>query len=174
MRDDRNRWAPPAPLSRPLSLGSATLCAVSVSRQTLISGPAVRSGKDALVGWPDIAVGDAYRIVLRRDRIVEIGCAPQAEGWNADQGEAASDITDGFDVYELSGPGAFDILKRGTEISLDHPSASVARRAFGFDLWIYRHTDADRFRIHIARAYGTALVATLTDVTALMPGGTVR
>ena len=122
-------------------------------------GTAVRQNSPLpVIGWPDVATGEAYRITLRRDRVVDVGGEAPEEGWNAERGEATSDITDGWSVFDLSGPRAFDILKRGTEISLDTLSASVARRLFGLDVWLYRHSNDGwhRQRKHIGRSFGYA------------------
>ena len=168
MRDDRHRWTEPGAPFQPINLGQATLCEVTGLRQTLISGTRVLKDAPAL-GWPEIAPGTTYRIALRRDRVVEIGGPDHAEGWNASTSQASSDITDGFRIFELSGPLAFALLTRGTEISLDLPSASVVRRAFGLDLWLYRHGNDTTFRLHVARAYGEALISTLEAAAKVMP-----
>ena len=169
MRDDSHKWTPPAGVPAPLDLGGATLRAALLPRQTLISGTAVRQNSPLpVIGWPDVATGEAYRITLRRDRVVEVGGDAPEEGWNAERGEATSDITDGWSVFDLSGPRAFDILKRGTEISLSEPSASVVRKLWGLDTWLYRHGSEDTFRLHIARAMEEALIGHIKAAAALM------
>ena len=169
MRDDAHRWTPPPGLAEQTDLGGATLGVAILPRQTLISGTNVRQNSPLpLVGWPDIATGDTYRITLRRDRVVEVGGNARHEGWNAETGEATSDITDGWSVFDLSGPRAIDILKRGTEVSLNEPSASVARKLWGFDVWLYRYEAEDRFRLHIARALDEALIGNIRAAASLM------
>ncbi len=159
MRNDVNRWSPPYGLPAPFERPGLTLSAVHLHRQSLISGPEVhRTGPGPLIGWPDIAKGDTYRIALRRDRVVEVNGAEVLDGWNTATREAFSDISDGWSVFDLTGPAALEILKRGTELSLDTPSASVARRLWGLDVWLYRHGGEDRFRLHIARAMDEALI----------------
>ena len=169
MRDDRSKWTPAEPLTEPLLLNGAELVQVSVPRQTLISGVSVLSGVTPAHGWPEIATGDLYRIALRRDRVVEVGGPKQPDGWHPDRQEAISDVSEAFTVFEISGRGAFDLLKRGTELSLEQPSKSVVRKLFGFDFWLYRYGAADRFRLHIAHPYCEAFKATLKAVSAVMP-----
>jgi hypothetical protein len=160
MRDDRHLWTPPARLTDPLDLGGVTLMQVDVGRQVMISGGAI--GRDG-VGWPDVALGDVYRVALRRDRVVEVGGAERTDGWDAKAGEAVSDISDGFEVFEMSGPNALDVLQRGTEITTDQASASVARVLFGLGVWVYRHGNENTFRLHVARAQSEALKGYLTE-----------
>ena len=169
MRDDSRKWTSPESVPAPLDLGGATLRVAILQRQTLISGISVRVNSPLpLIGWPDVAKGEAYRITLRRDRIVEVGGTARPEGWNAERAEAASDITDGWGVLDLEGPRALDILKRGTEISLSEPSASVVRKLWGLDVWLYRFETEDRFRLHIARAMEEALIGNIKAAGALM------
>lgn len=169
MRDDSRKWTPPESVPAPLDLGGATLWVAILPRQTLISGTATRQNSPLpVIGWPDVATGEAYRITLRRDRVVEIGGDARPEGWDAERAEATSDITDGWSVLDLSGPRAFDILKRGTEISLSEPSASVVRKLWGLDTWLYRHEADNKFRLHIARAMEEALIGHIKAAAALM------
>ena len=73
MRDDSHKWTPPAGVPDPLDLGGATLRAALLPRQTLFSGTAVRQNSPLpVIGWPDVATGEAYRITLRRDRVVGV------------------------------------------------------------------------------------------------------
>ncbi len=162
MRDDRHLWTPPKPLWNPLAFKDANLCAVTLTRQSLISGTNVRKADLPLIEWPDVAKDATYRLSLRRDRVAEINGDIRPEGWNATKGEACSDVSDGYTVLQLKGRAALGILKRGTEISLEHPSASVARKLFGLDVWLYRFGVEDQFRIHVARAYDETLIAHLT------------
>ncbi len=161
MRDDRLKWTAPGDQST-FDPEGATLTGIAPPRQSLISGTAVRAASPlSLIGWPDIAPAAPYRITLRRDRVVEIGGAPVTEGWNSDSGQAHSDITDAYAVLDLQGPRAFDILKRGTEISHDLPSASVVRKLFGLDVWLYRHADENNYRLHIVHALTEPLIGNL-------------
>lgn len=162
MRDDRNRWTAPDSNPATLDLGGATLERLAPLRQSLISGPGVRAASALqLIGWPDIAPAQPYAIVLRRDRIVEVGGDPGTEGWDTGTNRAFSDISQAYAVFDLGGPRAFDILKRGTEITHDLASASVARKLFALDVWLYRHRTDDRYRIHVTHALSEALAGNL-------------
>lgn len=163
MRDDRLKW--PAPSSAPINvtLDDAVLSSVAEMRQTLISGPNVLRQLDVPVGaWPNPVIGESYALSLRRDRILQINGPKVALGWDDAKSLAVSDASDAYAVFELLGQGAFDVLKRGTEISLAVPSKSVTRRLFGLAVMVYRHEAEDRFRLHVARASADALVAQIS------------
>ena len=171
MRDDRDLWAPALGLAAPLALHGADLSAVSLMRQSLISRIASLPKDEPQIGWPDVVETDCYRLSLRRDRIVEINCEARPEGWDASRQQAVSDVTHGYSVFHLSGPNALGILKRGTEISLNTPSRSVARVLFGLDVWLYRFGAEDAFRLHVPRAFGEAMIAHLTRAAHLSQTG---
>ena len=164
MRDDRHLWTPPVALHDGFNLGGARLVEIALSRQTMISGPGARKAGD--IGWPEVVGRATYRITLRRDRAIEVGGDVRPEGWDSTKGAAVSDVSDATRVFDLSGAQAFDILKRGTEISLDQPSASVVRLLFGIEVWLYRIKDERTFRLHVAHALGEALVGHLKAAAA--------
>ena len=161
MRDDRNRWTPPQGADCGFSIGAVTCRLLALPRQTLVSGPTARADHAPVHGWPEVVTGEAYTIALRRDRVVRVGGDVVPEGWDRDAGLARSDISGGWAVIELDGKGAISVLKRGTELSLDRPSASVVRKLFGLDVWLYRHGTEDRFRLHIVHALTNALIGNL-------------
>ena len=171
MRDDRDLWAPALGLTVPLALPGAELSAAPLTRQTLISGVSASAMVEPSTGWPDIVDTTRYRLNRRRDRIVEINSEARAEGWDASRQQAVSDVTHGYSVFHLSGPNALGILKRGTEISLNTPSKSVARMLFGLDVWLYRFGAEDAFRLHVPRAFGEATIAHLTRAAHLSRTG---
>ena len=171
MRDDRLKWTPFGDAPPLLDLGGATLARVTPPRQSLISGTGIRAASTLpLIGWPDIAPAAPYRLSLRRDRVVEVGGPPVSEGWDETANQARSDITDAYTILDLSGSRALDILKRGTEISLDTLSASVARRLFGLDVWLYRHSNDDNYRLHVVHALAEPLIGNLKAAAALSAG----
>ena len=168
MRNDVHRWSPPLGLLTPFEGPGVVLTAVQLKLQSLISGPDVRAASALpLIGWPDIAPTAPYRITLRRDRVVEVDGEKASEGWDSTMGQAFSDISDGWSVFDLTGPQAFGVLKRGTEVSLGRPSASVARKLWGLDVWLYRHGSEATFRLHIARAMDEALIGHIRAAAAL-------
>ncbi len=96
------------------------------------------------------------------DRLLEINGADRQEGWHEEQNMAVSDVSHAYSVFDLIGPGAMELLQRGTEIRLDQPSKSAVRRFFGFEVILYRVQSETRFRLHIANAHDHALCEFLT------------
>ena len=162
MRDDRHKWTPSGTFHDGFSIGDIVLSPVSLDRQVLMSGPQVLTQTDVpLVEWPEVCDDGSYALVLRRDRVLMVNGPETAEGWDDARSLAISDASDLYSVLELSGPGAVDVLKRGTEISLSHPSRSVVRRFFGLEVMLYRHGGDNTFRLHVARAHADALIGYL-------------
>ncbi|NIZ13037.1 hypothetical protein [Phaeobacter sp. HF9A] len=54
-----------------------------------------------------------------------------------------------------------DTLRRGSEVSLEVPSASVARALFGLGVFLYRFGDEHRFRVHVAQSQAEPLLKSL-------------
>lgn len=162
MRDDSARWDTPRDPAAAVDLGIAGLTPVQPIRQTLVSGPGILSKTDLpLVEWPGAAPEGAYALSLRRDRVLLVDGPELMEGWDEEKARAVSDASDAYAVFDLSGPGAFDILRRGAELRLDIPSRSVARMLFGLGVFLYRLEDRATFRLHVARAQAEALVGSL-------------
>ena len=163
MRDDRNKWAPAGLYGQEIDLGLTAMSRVHLERQTLMSGPDLASRSvPPCTGWPDVVADDVYTIALRRDRLLEINGADRQEGWHEEQNMAVSDVSHAYSVFDLIGPGAMELLQRGTEIRLDQPSKSAVRRFFGFEVILYRVQSETRFRLHIANAHDHALCEFLT------------
>ncbi|MYM54947.1 hypothetical protein [Thalassovita mangrovi] len=162
MRDDRHRWTPYDGAWSPYEVGGIAITPVTPERQILISAPAVLSRHPGAIGWPDIATGDSYAISLRRDRVLLVNGPDMAEGWDDEIGQAVSDVTDAYSVFDLTGPKALELLKHGTEIGLQQPSRSAARMLFGLGVFLYRHGAEDRFRLHVLRAQGQTAWQMLT------------
>lgn len=157
MRDDRNRW--PAPIARrdPVTVGAAQLQEVALTRQTLVSGPSVRTTEAPLIGWPDLVLTDRYALCLRRDRVLVVNGQEDSPGWDATAQRAVSDVTDGYRVFDLTGPSAHDVLRRGAEIELLPRSPSVARQLYGLGCFLYRVGRPDHFRLHVSSAHADAM-----------------
>lgn len=156
MRDDSRNWTPALTGDHVMTLGTVTIRTLPLPRLTLVSGPQVRQQSTLpLIGWPDPAGTGAHALCLRRDRILEIGSLPRAEGWDAGNGLAVSDMTDGYRGFAVEGAGAFDLLQHGAELSLSIPSASVARLIFGLPALLYRRGE-DRFALLFTRAQADA------------------
>lgn len=164
MRDDRLKWtAQPAEFA-PISCDGVTVSVCDVGAQHLISGPRVEAG----AGWPDMVAGAIYNLTVRRDMVLAVGTAPRNTGWDARRQEAVSDVSDGYRVFEISGPDSMKLLCRGAEIDIDLPSASVARMMWGMSIMLYRFEDASTFRLHAERGYALALHQALCSAAAYL------
>jgi sarcosine oxidase gamma subunit len=79
-------------------------------------------------------------------------------------------MTSGYAMIALTGPDAFSVLQRGTEISLAEPSASATRAFGGYPVLLYAHSDGDGdgggYRLHVPRAYLEGLWALLERYSA--------
>ena len=162
MRDDRARWDAPQDHTAAMTVGGATLQEVTLTRQTLISGTDVRRTTGPVIGWPDIVGADRYVLCLRRDRVLVVNGEPMATGWDSSTQTAVSDMTHGYRVFDLTGPAAHDVLRRGAEIELTSPSPSVARQMFGLGAFVYRVSHPDHLRVHVATAQAEAMYGHLT------------
>ena len=157
MRNDNQRWTPPTPLSR---VGDGvTVTQVDVGGQVYVSGADVRDRfAGHLAAWPDVADGDTYVLSLRRDRVLLVGPTELKPGFA--NGLAITDMSDAFDVIDLTGPKAVERLKTGGEIRFDQPSQSVVRRLFGVEVMLCR-LPRGGFRLHIPRTLSQAVVEVL-------------
>jgi hypothetical protein len=164
MRDDSHKWDEPQELSAPLTGPGVTVRRIAPDRQTLISAPDILARTPGAIGWPDQAGGDSYSLCLRRDRVLEVNGPARADGWDGQQ--AVSDVTDGLAIFEITGPRAMDLVKRGAEISDALPSRSAVREAFGLEVILYRWHQA--LRLHVARTQAQMLRKLLADHLALM------
>jgi len=160
MRNDNERWDPPSPVA--FASKGVVLEAALLPVQHWVSGSSVLGRyKDSLVSWPDVAEAEDYALVLRRDRILFVGAVDQPPGYSETTSLAVSDVSDAFDVVDVSGSNAFACLRRGAELDLARPSKSVARRLFGVEVALYRFGEPERFRVHIPRAQIASVVAGL-------------
>lgn len=158
MRDDTAKWPAPSVGVKPdVAGGGVTLRHVSGLRQTLISGPLAKglsyTEQARAVEWPDAAKGGDYAVSLRRDRILLVGGDIPKFGWLDAHGLAVSDVSAGYDLVEICGPGAFDLLRTGTEVSLTEPSRSALRLWQGYGAILYRYEASDCFRMHVASGH---------------------
>ena len=166
MRDDSDKWGP---LTKDVVINlpnGMRLSRIKDLTLTMISGPNVLKQVDVpMVGWPDIAETGQYAVIMRRDRVLLVGDTDLIEGWDDTKNLAVSDMTHGYDVFDLSGPHALSMLQQGTEIHLDQPSRSAVRLAFGLGLHIYRYGAEDTFRMHVLTHQREALIGYLKAVS---------
>ena len=161
MRNDNAKWDVPE-LAIAHEIGGVTITTTPVARQTLVSGPSVLTQiRHPLVRWPDVAVNEVYALALRRDRILIVNGPEMTEGWDDITAQAVSNASDAYDVIDLSGEKAFDVIKRGSDARLDTPSGSVARLCFGLGVFLYRCGTKKNFRLHISSAHADAMVKNL-------------
>ena len=125
--------------------------------QTLASGDlwaaAARAGVDAAgVGALGNAQGATYSLRLARDRLLVVSEAPSplAAGWS-DDCYAVTDVTGGFDVFEISGAHAADVVARATNVPITGAGPSAAIVFAGILGYLYRHGDG--LRLHVERGY---------------------
>jgi hypothetical protein len=162
MRNDSARWDAPGPID--VTSQDLTVTAVPAVYQHWVSGIDVMDRyADQIVGWPDIVTTQCYALALRRDRVLLVGEADATLGYSDDTGLAVSDVSDGWQVADISGPNALECLRRGAELDLAQPSRSVMRRVFGLDVMLYRTHDETRFRVHVEKARSHAFFTSLTQ-----------
>lgn len=162
MRNDTERWPAAADGPRPgVDRSGVTLRRLDVPQQVVISGPRAAAlsfaDQPSAVGWPDLATGQTYALSLRRDRLLLVGAAIATFGWLDGPGLAVSDMSAGYDMFELRGPRAMAVLRTGTELSLNTPSESCLRLWHGYDFMLYRYGADDSFRMHMGRADAAAV-----------------
>jgi len=166
MRDDSHKWDRLTKDDVIEMPNGARLSHVKNLTLTMISGTNVLKQIDApQVGWPEVTDADRYAVVMRRDRVLLVGDTDLTEGWDDAKNLAVSDMTHGYDVFDLSGPQALSMMQQGTEIHLDQPSRSVVRLAFGLGLHIYRYGAEDTFRVHVLTHQREALIGYLKAVS---------
>lgn len=160
MRDDRMKWAALPETFLPVTRDRVAVTSCDVGRQYLVSGiSAVAHGNAS--GWPDVVTNRAYRLQISRDQSLHVGGDAQPAGWQADVSLAVSDMSDGYHVFQVSGPAAFDLLCRGAELDLQMLSHSVARQLWGMHVLLYRHTSDSTYRLHVERGFAMALFTAL-------------
>lgn len=162
MRDDSHKWDIPNTDEVVFSGPQINIQQIQPARQQLVSGVNVLQDTTLpLVGWPGNVSNDAYALVLRRDRILEINGTEKADGWHAADQCAVSDMTHGYAVITIDGQGALELLKRGSFIDPAKQSRSVARSLFGLPAMLYRRAESDSYVVHVERQYAQTLRKTL-------------
>ncbi|MEL6640424.1 MAG: hypothetical protein AAFP98_03770 [Pseudomonadota bacterium] len=160
MRNDTHKWTAPSPLTR--TVAGLRCIEVHPLAQHWLSGPDVLGRfADNLITWPTPITQDKYVLSLRRDRVMVVGGLDLPDGYHAATGLAVTDISDAYQVIDISGPAAFAHLQRGAEVRVDQPSRSVQRRMFGCDVMLCCLDAESGFRIHVPRAFAQSFVEQL-------------
>ncbi|WP_299949637.1 hypothetical protein [uncultured Ruegeria sp.] len=163
MRDDRHKWSPALGHARPaLTAENIEVGVVTLKRQTVISGALndclAACGIDAATaGGTEMAVGDAYALRQRRDRLLVVNAPGLSDGWHVDRNIAVSDFSAAYAVISLAGSNAERLIATGTEFVGDAPSPSVSRLWHGFGTLLYRHNQPQSYRMHVRAAHVEAV-----------------
>ena len=160
MRDDRMKWTALPEVFLPVRRDGVVITPRDIRRQYLVSGVSTGTHGDS-AEWPDVVEGDAYAVRISRDQSLRAGGDAIPTGWQAKTLQAVSDMSGGFQVFDVTGPLAFDTLCRGAELDLNLPSPSVARRLWGMRVLLYRHGNDTTFRLHVERSFAMPLYAAL-------------
>ncbi len=172
MRDVSAKWPLIDTDSLALEGPGVALYSLRLERQTLVSGAGARAGfterLGAPVGWPAPARGEAYALGLGRDRLLLVNDPALEDGWDARAGLAVSDMSGGYAVFGLRGPGIGAVLARAGEIDPTRPSRSVARLFLGLEVLLYWHEAApggeQALRLHVPACHAMTLVEALGAV----------
>lgn len=160
MRDDGRNWDALPKAFPDLAAQGVEIRQVRMDRQTLISGPGVLKQMEASWGkprgWPEVVDTERYVLALRRDRVLLANGPGFSDGWDPQNNQAVSDVSDAYRVFEIEGTGALAFLRRGGDVSLKKPSASVARPMFGCPTVLYRVRNEVSFRLHVPLSNASA------------------
>ncbi len=150
MHDVTGRWPDPRQMPNRILRDGLSILPMPARAMTLISGPMPAAlaacGQARAWGWPEPVPDGPVALALRRDRILMLGGPRLAEGWDAERGLAVSVMDGAWSGLMLGGRHAFDLLRMGTEIWLDRPSASVARLFLGIEVILW-HSAEEEFRM---------------------------
>ena len=150
MHDVTDRWPDPRAQDLRIMRDGLSILPLPARPMALISGPVSRAlatcGQMRAWGWPDPVPDGPVALRLRRDRILMLGGPRLEDGWNADSGLAISRMDGAWLGLTIGGRRAFDLIRRGTEISLAQPSASVTRLFCGVEIALWRSAE-EEFRL---------------------------
>ncbi|MEM7193328.1 MAG: hypothetical protein AAF402_00165 [Pseudomonadota bacterium] len=164
MRNDTAIWSAPRNDSQLPCSSSVAISAAPALRQVLLSGPKVRAQMNLqVVEWPDIISTERYALSIRRDRIMLVNGPEMIDGWDDELNQAISDVSDAYRVFDISSESLLEFLRRGAEIDLSLPSASVSRLWFGISVLLYRINE-NTARVHVPSAQADALLNAISAV----------
>jgi sarcosine oxidase, subunit gamma len=143
------------------------ITARSVENGWLVSGDLSRFlGRRAglfCVGPLEVCERESYGLRLAPDRLLFVGrdaalIHPEQFGWSED-GIAVTDVSDGFMLFDVAGPGAPDLMALGAQYDFQAKPGAQAESASmmfaGLKVAIARIPPG--WRLHVERPYATAL-----------------
>ena len=146
---------------RDLSIASVSLRAAWMVSGDLAKFLAQRGGLPCL-GPKEVCETATYALRLAPDRLLFI-CNDQgaimrpASGWS--DGTAATDVSDGFVLFDVTGDPALELMQRGASYAFDGTPGGSAESALmlfaGLKVAVARLGDG--WRLHVERPYATAL-----------------
>jgi heterotetrameric sarcosine oxidase gamma subunit len=174
---DRGKFWSPVPDWSAVAIRRPGLDIAVARAQTiwLVSGELVKflaqhhDGADC-IGPGDMIAGDRYALRLAPDRLLFVHRAaqtvPEAFGWSAD-GVVLTDVSDGFLLFDVTGPAALDVMALGAEYDFASkpalPAESAAMLFAGLKVSVTRIVMG--WRLHVERSYATALWQWLEHAT---------
>lgn len=175
MRDRGAYWtAVPEWSEAKLERADIRIEAVAAPKQILtISGDieAFLSRRAVLpLGPRNVADGPDYALRLAPDRVLYISETPELRDLSGSElGYAVADMTDGFIVFDVSGPGCLALLQQGTSYDLTatdtRPNESANIVFGGLRVAIVQRPGG--WRLHVERPYATALWTWFRDAASL-------
>jgi heterotetrameric sarcosine oxidase gamma subunit len=153
---------------------------VDVGAQYVVSGAYAKAAAKAGVepegaGALGLVTGRRYALRLARERflIVSEDAAALSSGWHED-GYAVTEMSGALVVFEFSGTGAIEIVKRATTLSLDAPGPCAAVSFADVAGCLYRSGAEDCFRLHVDRGLAPYLWEWFETLYGLTPPAAPR
>lgn len=166
---DRGKFWSPVPDWPRAKLEHPGLAIAASTAETawLVSGdlPAFlrRDGDLACIGPRETCAAVPYALRLAPDRLLFVqrgkdGVSSGSFGW-ADEGLAITDVSDGYVLFEITGPAARELMALGTSYDFEGKPAGIAESASmlfaGVKTAVARTPSG--WRLHIERPYATAM-----------------
>lgn len=174
MRDHVLKWPEIPDWSRAVITGSGLrVRAVGPLEQHLVSGDLAAFGRASGldpqgVGALGQAGGTAYTVRLGRDRLLVVSALDTlATGWNA-VGYAVTAVGAALPAFEMAGDRALEVIRRATTLDPAAPGPCATLHFAGVQAVLYRHGDADTFRLHVDRGLATHVWSWLDAALAAM------
>ncbi|HWA49717.1 MAG TPA: hypothetical protein VG742_15700 [Dongiaceae bacterium] len=162
---DRGKFWPAVPdwsaasIRKPgLEIAVAPAATISLVSGDLAKFLAQHHGDTASIGPRGMIAGDRYALRLAPDRLLSVGPGAQvASGWS--DGVATTDVSDGYLLFDVTGPTASDVMAMGAEYDFaSRPALATESAAMLFaGLKVSIARIAGGWRLHVERPYAAAL-----------------